>query len=199
VGGNIGTTILPTSNTTLRATWFDNRIKDPVSNVTISRSGASVTQQRQNLGRTHVWGVQTDFEYRLGSFWRVTAGYLFDQAKVSDNPADPTLEGLFLPQVPEHRGSLRVAYANPRYATIGVGTQFVGAQYDDDRNSPDRQLGGYALVDVTATHTIHRTLELFFGVQNLFNREYAVGTLPTTIGSPRLVTGGIRVRVGGTR
>jgi outer membrane receptor protein involved in Fe transport len=199
VGGNIGTTILPTSNTTLRVTWFDNRIKDPVSNVTISRSGASVTQQRQNLGRTHVWGVQTDFEYRLGSFWRVTAGYLFDQAKVSDNPADPTLEGLFLPQVPEHRGSLRVAYANPRYATIAVGTQFVGAQYDDDRNSPDRQLGGYALVDVTATHTIHRTLELFFGVQNLFNREYAVGTLPTTIGSPRLVTGGIRVRVGGTR
>ncbi len=195
VGGNIGTTILPTRDTTLRVTWFDNRIKDPVSNVTISRSGATVTQQRQNLGRTRVWGVQTDLEYRLGSFWRLTAGYLFDQAKVSDNPADPTLEGLFLPQVPEHRGSFRIAYANPRYATIAVGAQLVGGQFDDDRNSPDRRLGGYALVDVTATRAIHRTFELFFGVQNLFDREYVVGTLPTTVGSPRLVTGGIRVKL----
>jgi hypothetical protein len=31
-------------------------------------------------------------------------------------------------------------------------------------------------------------------VQNLFDEEYIVGTLPTTIGSPRLVHGGVRVR-----
>ncbi len=35
---------------TWRATWFDNRVKDPVSNVTLTTVGANVTQQRQNLG-----------------------------------------------------------------------------------------------------------------------------------------------------
>ena len=35
------------------------------------------------------------------------------------------------------------------------------------------------------------------GMQNIFDKEYFVGTLPTTVGSPRLVTGGIRVRFAG--
>ena len=47
-------------------TWFDNRMKDPVSNVTSATAGAPVTQQRQNLGRTEIWGVQNDLEYRIG-------------------------------------------------------------------------------------------------------------------------------------
>jgi hypothetical protein len=38
---------------------------------------------------------------------------------------------------------------------------------------------------------------VFFGAQNLFSEEYIVATLPTTIGSPRLVNGGLRVRFSG--
>jgi len=35
-------------------------------------------------------------------------------------------------------------------------------------------------------------------VQNMFDQQYFVGTLPTTIGSPRLVNGGVRIKfVGG--
>ena len=33
-------------------------------------------------------------------------------------------------------------------------------------------------------------------MQNLTDREYFVGTLPTTIGTPRLVNGGVRIRFG---
>ena len=42
-----------------------------------------------------------------------------------------------------------------------------------------------------------RNLDAFFGVQNLFDKQYYVGTLPTTIGSPRLVNGGLRFRFEG--
>jgi len=38
---------------------------------------------------------------------------------------------------------------------------------------------------------------VFFGAQNLFNQEYIVGTLPTTIGSPRLLNAGVRIRFSG--
>ena len=61
-GGEIGVTAELMPQLTWRATWFDNRVEDPVANVTISTSGANVTQQRQNLGRTRVSGVQTDVD-----------------------------------------------------------------------------------------------------------------------------------------
>jgi outer membrane receptor protein involved in Fe transport len=52
-------------------------------------------------------------------------------------------------------------------------------------------------VDITASRTVVRNFDVFFGVQNIFNREYFVGTLPDTIGTPRLVNGGVRVRFSG--
>jgi hypothetical protein len=36
-------------------------------------------------------------------------------------------------------------------------------------------------------------MEAFFGVQNLLNREFIVQRNPTTVGGPRLVTGGIEL------
>ena len=41
------------------------------------------------------------------------------QAKVTEFAANPALVGLYLPQVPEHRGSVNVAYANPQHRHRG--------------------------------------------------------------------------------
>jgi len=195
VGGETGVSIAASRNVTVRTTWFDNRITDPVSNVTISQVGANITQQRQNLGRTHVWGIQNDLEYRLGASWRLAGAYVYDQATVTENPSNATLVGKFLPQVPEHRGSVRIAYANPRVLTFSTAVQFVGSQFDDDLNTATRVLPKYSLVDLLASREVGRNTELFVGVQNLFDAEYFVGTLPTTIGAPRMLTGGIRLRL----
>src|SRR4030095_6600802 len=97
-GGEIGVNVTPARDVTVRATWFDNRVEDPISNVTIGTN----LQQRQNLGRTHIWGIQTDVEYRLGSLWRFSGGYLYDQAQGTGVDAHPALVGKFLPQVHEH-------------------------------------------------------------------------------------------------
>ena len=203
VGGEAGVSVAPARNLTVRTTWFDNRVKNPVSNVTLTTVGANVTQQRQNLGRTRIWGIQSDVEYRLGSSWRFAGGYLFDQATVREFAANPGLAGKFLPQVPTHRGSMQAAYSNAKYASLALSVQFLGTQFDDDQNSrvvpgfSQPGLPKYALVDFTASRAMGRNLEIFLGVQNLFNREYFVGTLPTTIGSPRLVNGGFRLRLVG--
>jgi outer membrane receptor protein involved in Fe transport len=202
VGGELGVNVEPLPNLTVRGTWFDNRVKNPVSNVTILVVGAAITQQRQNLGRTQVRGVQTDVEYRLGSSWRLGAGYLYNDAKVTEDTR-ATLVGKFLAQVPQHRGSARVAYTNPRLVSLALGVQVFGRQFDDDLNV--RTIGGstepglprYAVVDFTASRAMVRNFDVFFGVQNLLDEEYFVGTNPTTIGSPRLVHGGVRVRFSG--
>lgn len=50
------------------------------------------------------------------------------------------------------------------------------------------------MVDMTASRSVHRNIDVFVGLQNLLDEEYFVGTNPTTIGQPRLVHGGVRVR-----
>ena len=212
-GGEFGVSVAPLRDMTVRTTWYDNRVKDPVSNVTTGTN----QQQRQNLGRTRIWGIQSDVEYRLASSWRFSGGYLYNQANVTEFAANPALVGLFLPQVPVHRGSIQVAYANPRVVTIAAGVQFLGRQFDDDQNvrvvgaaaladagyevSTAPGLPGYAVVDLMASRAIGRAVgnnfEVFFGVQNLFDKQFFVQTGPSTLGTPRLVNGGIRVRISG--
>jgi outer membrane receptor protein involved in Fe transport len=200
VGGEAGIRLAPTNALTIRSTWYDNRVKNPVSNVT--RTDLVNTQQRQNLGRTRVTGIQNDVEVRFATYWRASAAYLFNSAKVTENPATPALVGKYLPQVPKHRSVLQASFANPSLINFAISLQYIGTQFDDDQNvrvvpgESEPGLPGYAIVDFTASRNVGRTMELFFGMQNLFDEEYIVGTLPTTIGSPRLAHVGVRVRFG---
>ncbi len=148
-------------------------------------------------------GFQTEVEYRPGSFWRVSGGYLYNHATVEEFAANPALVGNFLPQVPKNRGSVQVSYANPKYVAVAVSVQGIGRQFDDDQNvrvvpgETEPGLPAYGLTDLMITRTVTRNIDAFFGVQNLFDQQYIAGTLPTTIGSPRLVNGGARVRFTG--
>jgi outer membrane receptor protein involved in Fe transport len=207
-GAEAGLNISATDDVTLRTTFYDNRIENPVSQVTIGTN----QQQRQNLGKTRVRGFQSDVEYRLGSSWRLSGAYLLNDAKVTENASTPELVGKYLPQVPKHRGSLQVAYADPRIVNVALGVQMVGRQFDDDLNArgvpsegcavqsqscASPGLPGFTVVELTASRSIGRRLEAFFGVQNLFDEEFYVQTNPTTIGVPRTFHGGVRVRLAG--
>ena len=203
LGGELGVNLNPTKNVTARITYFGNRVHNPVSNVTISTVGANVTVQRQNLGETEIQGLQFDTEVRINRNWRVSGGYLFDNATITDNPSNPTLVGKFLQEVPQHRASFRIAYSDPKVASITFGVQFVGLQFDTGDDTNTRAVPGYsypglpsfANSDLTITRSLGRNVDVFLGAQNLFGQEYIVATLPTSIGSPRLVNGGIRVKL----
>jgi outer membrane receptor protein involved in Fe transport len=219
-GGEFGVKLSPLTNLAVGATWFDNRIHNPVSNVSQNRAGTLV--MRQNLGSTRIWGIQTDVDYQVARYWHVSGGYLYDQAKVVDYTTDPALGlpsivGNFLPQVPENRGSIHIAYVNPKIATVAFGVQFIGKQFDDDQNaafvlgpalsdagypvpadpSTSPGLPAFKVFDLTVTRSISRDFEAFFNAQNLLDRTYFVSTRPDTVGSPRLVSVGIRVKFQG--
>ena len=210
VGGEIGINIAPARNVSVRLTWFDNRITNPVANVTLTATLA----QKQNVPETRVRGVQTDIDYRFGTSWRFSAGYIYDDATVTDGGvATAALTGKRLQQVPTHRGTLQAAYSNAKYVTVALGVQFVGLQYNDDLNlnfipvttlTPNGYDGaypaglpGYAVADFSVSRDIGRNIQAFFGVQNMFDKAYFVQTNPSTIGTPRLVNGGVRVRFSG--
>ena len=198
-GGEAGVRLEAARNLSVRSTWYDNTVENPISNVTIGTN----LQQRQNLGRTRIHGWQNDVEMRINPSLRVTGGYLFNIAKVTENDTTPALVGLYLPQVPKHRGSVSMTYSNPRYLTVAATGTFFGRQYDDDLNQRTKPgetepgLPPYGVLDLSVLRDFGRNIEVFFGVQNLFDQEYYVMLLPTTTGTPRLVNGGVRVRFSG--
>ena len=202
LGKDAGIRIVPTRALTLRTTWFDNRVEDPVSNVTLSVNGENVISQRQNLGRTRIRGIQTDAEYRAHDAFTISGGYVYTAATIREFDGRPELEGKVLPQVPRHRGTVQATYTNPRVVNASVAMHAVGRQFDDDLNQrrvPGYSyagLPGYVVIDVNVSRSLSRRVEIFGGAQNALGAEYFVGTLPTTVGTPRLVHGGLRVRVG---
>jgi len=217
-GEEVGATVAATDRVTLRGTFFNNRVNNPVANVTVAQNnvpptpgcaGAPICRQLQNLGSTNIAGFQTDVSYRISGQFAMTAAYVFEIAKVHESKVDASgtdLTGKYLAQVPKNRVSLGFSYMNPRFLNVAIENQFVGHQYDDDLNTatifttiPEKREVGlpkYNVFNFTLSRTINRTVDLFFGVQNLFDVTYYVGTNPTTIGTPRLVNGGIRLKVG---
>jgi outer membrane receptor protein involved in Fe transport len=206
-GVEAGISISPLDRLTIRGTVFNNRLKDPIANVTTTPNGN--TRQRRNLGSTNIAGFQADAAYRVDAHWNVSFAYVFDNAKVRQSIPDAQnidLTGKYLAEVPRHRASVQVGFTHPKFVNVALDTEYIGRQFDDDQNTAKilpgiagkEQVGlpAYSVTNLTISRTVTRKVDLFFGAQNLFSTLYYVGTSPTTIGTPRLVNGGIRLRVG---
>ena len=205
-GGEIGLGYTMQEVWLLTLTGFWNELKNPISNVTLAPPfppdcpAGTVCRQRQNLGRTRSRGVEVELRYTPTRAWTFLASYLYNDSTVLEFPADPALEGKRVPQVPQHLYTLGVQYVNPQVVNAAVQGRFVGDQFEDDRN--ENGLSSFFLVNVNLWRPIPLPLvtasELFLGVENLFDTTYAVGKDPSTglvtIGSPRLVHGGLRFR-----
>jgi len=215
VGGELGVSAAPMHNLTARLTWFDNRIKNPVFNVTIT---SGTLAQKQNIPKTRIYGVQTDVEYILTKDLSVSGAYLYDVGKVTEGTGlTAILVGKYIAQVPQNRGSIDLVYSNLKYARVSFGVQFIGHQFDDDLNVRGVPAAGcpvgaaalncagigtpglpsYTTADFSASRAVVRNVEVFFGVQNLADTVYYVQTNPSTVGTPRLINGGVRVRWAG--
>jgi outer membrane receptor protein involved in Fe transport len=58
-------------------------------------------------------------------------------------------------------------------------------------------LPAYAIVNLSVSRGVGRNLEVFAALQNMFDEEYYVGSLPTLIGAPRLVSAGLTIKFQG--
>ena len=126
VGGEAGVNVAPARNVTAALTWFDNR--DQESGVE-RHADRRRSAQKQNLGETRVWGVQTDVEYRLGTSLAVLGGgYLYDQAKVTDGGVANAGAGRQVPAAgaASTAGRCRSRTRIRSIANVALGVQFVG-------------------------------------------------------------------------
>ena len=192
-GGEVGLNLAVSPKLFLRATGFWNRLKNPISNVTLSVTPELIIRQRRNLGRTRARGVSGQAEYRLNSRWRFRAGYLFNESTIESNPLQADLEGRFIPQVPRHRAGLGLDYFNRKRVHLNFQARYESVRFDDDQNQ--LPLGDFFVADLSLSRTLGNRWEPFLSVENLFNRSYPVRAVPVVIiGVPVTVTAGVRFR-----
>lgn len=179
----------------LRAAFFWTEMTRPVANVTLTVAPGLITRQRQNLGRTRSRGVEIEGEAHVTNRLTISGGYLLADATVLSFPANRALEGLLIPQVARHQLTFQARYVNPSLITFGFQGRAHGAQFDDDQNR--FRLEKYFTLDALASRRITRHLEGFAAFENIFNQRYSVGLTPVrTVGAPRLMRFGIRLRLG---
>jgi outer membrane receptor protein involved in Fe transport len=190
-GGEAGVSQLLLQNRlTVRGNFFWSDVSDPVANVTLTTTPALITRQKENLGVSQARGFELAGEMQLTSRVQVSAAYLFVNSTVLSYSANPSLQGNFLPQVPQNQFSLQASYSG-RTWTVGVQGRFLGNQFDDDQNL--LPLGRAFSLDAQMSRKLGKGTSMFFAVQNLTNDRFGIAATPVlTVGPPIFVRGGLR-------
>lgn len=179
----------------LRTTFFWSDTVNPVANVTLSQSPTVIVRQRQNLGRTRSRGLEADGILRVTDSVQFSAGYTYADATVIRFPADPTLEGLDVPQVPHHQFTAQARYWNPSRLLLSLQGRYLSRQFDDDKNQ--LPLGAFFVMDAMLGRSLWHGVQGFIAAENILDRSYAVGRTPvTTLGPPALFRVGLRYEYG---
>jgi outer membrane receptor protein involved in Fe transport len=177
----------------VRGNFFWSHIDDSIANVTLSTTPALITRQRQNLGAIGARGIELSAVTKFARHWELAGEYLLTDSTVLSFPANRSLEGLLVPQVPRHQFNFQLMYANGKWM-LGTQGRFVGRQFDDDQNT--LPLEKFFTMDAEASRLVSERVRLFVAVQNLNGSRYEISSTPVfTVGPPVLVRGGVRVAI----
>lgn len=191
-GGEAGVR-LSARNLTTRITYFDSRISRSIANVTQSAVPSLITRQRQNLGTTSARGLEIEAEWHH-RWLSLTGGYQLTDARVDRFPANRTIEGLRIPQVPRHQFTAQ-ALCNASRWTFSTQLRAAGVQFEDDQNQ--LPLESYVNLDTYVSRDLSRALKLYLAAENVLHQRAMVGRTPTvTLGPPALVRLGVRFHLG---
>lgn len=170
-----------------RATLFWNALHDVITNVTLSRTPALITQQRQNADRVRSAGVELEAGWQHGA-WATTVTAAIVDARFTGESA---VRDNRVPQVPEAQFGWDLRYTRGGWTGSGQ-LRVTGRQFEDDLNL--LTLRRATVMDLMVTRRVTSTTHTFLAVENAFDAEYDVGRTPIlTVGLPRTVRGGVRI------
>jgi outer membrane cobalamin receptor len=178
----------------LRVTAFANTLEGAIANFTLGQLGVTTIRERRNSDEIRAVGAEIETDFRPHRTLSLNGQVTFTSSRFRGSVATPTLEGNWVPQVPRVQFGAGVTWAAPQLVSVAAQLRGSGGQYDDDQNSAEFWLDGYAVLDVMASRPIGRAFQGFFSIENLFDKDYDTGKTPLrTIGWPRTVRVGVRV------
>jgi len=171
----------------LRSTAFASLLDHPIANVTVGPN----RQQRQNLGRARIRGIETGLRLEPRRGLSFDAQYLYVEPVVLDGAAAPEVVRKDLTQDPRHRVTAGVDALLLEKLSLALQIRWTSRQYEDDRNQ--LALPGYAVIDARLSQAIGERWEALLAVENLLGREFLVARQPglDLVGQPRFVRIGV--------
>lgn len=179
----------------VRASYFWTQVNRPIASLTLSATPTSVLLKRENLGQIESRGVSLDYAMRPAAWIGIEGGYQYADATVTKNAPEPQLVGNWIPEVPRNMATAQLRFSRARWGLLSLQGRYGGRAYDDDANM--FLLHSYFQMDAFGQHALGRHWVLFADGENLFDRSIEVGKTPqTTLGTPRVMRVGLRVRWG---
>lgn len=188
------------------ATVFYNRLKDPITNVTIGVGpgnfptagfvpAGGTLRQRQNAGEIEAWGLEGEASGEMGvTFaWRAAAAYT--DAEVDGGVSARQLTGLRPAQTPKWTVTGGVSYQPMPALSLAADVRYESARWEDDLNT--RRLAAGMQLDARAGWRFSPTLEAFIAAENLFDEKLEVGETGGGVESysaPRTIRVGLTYR-----
>jgi catecholate siderophore receptor len=140
--------------------------------------------------RSH--GLELGLERSISDRWRVSAGYAFQKAKITETTTAAP-EGREVPLVPRHTFSLWNRYDVTD--ALGLGAGVIARSKSFASISNQVKLPAYARVDAAAYYRLTGGVEAQLNVENLFNADYfptAHNDNNIAPGAPRTIKGTLR-------
>lgn len=139
-----------------------------------------------NVDATRRRGIDASLSYVAGAF-STTLGYSYTDATYQtefllSSPENPQADadGLIavqpgdrVPNIPVHSGKAVVSYQTDGLTLSVAGRAASGRYLQGDEDNLNAPTGAYFVADATARYRLNPHFELFAGIDNLFDRDYA--------------------------
>ena len=178
-----GVDLRPLPHTRIGVTLFDNRLTDPIANVTFGQgpgtfpgvgfvAAGGAYRVRENLGSIASRGVEVDASLRMGRF-DLSAGYAHSDARVTASGAAAPLNGLRPAQSPRDSASASLSWEKPGTLFLGLNAHYVSRQFEDDLNRT--AIRAALTFDARGELSLSRRLTLVLRGENVTDEEVIAG------------------------
>lgn len=183
-----GVDLTPLPRLTLSATLFDNRLTDPIVNVTMGQgpgnfplvgvvAAGGAYRVRESLTAIRSRGLEVDARYAIGA-WSVQGSWAHSAARVeasgSAGGAAAGLNGLRPAQTPLDQVTATLAWADADGPSLSATVRHSSSQFDDDQNT--RSLAPDTTLDARAALPLGRGIAVEVRGENLTDTEVQAGT-----------------------
>ena len=140
---------------------------DDMSNQIIYTRGDSFGRNI-NVGSATRKGIETTVKLRPNELWQIKTSYTFLIAKDEDT-------GKYLTYSPKHRLSLDFQLRPFKKLSLGLNTKYISKRFVNTDNTKSLH-GLYFRSDLRGDYYLREKVNLFFKIDNLFNRDYDDGS-----------------------
>jgi iron complex outermembrane receptor protein len=166
------------SGTLLRATVYENRLKDLIYR---TQSDALMAQGVANAGAATVKGIELEVRQKLLGGLTAFANLTYNDSKITENSAKPATEGKYMTNTPQKMANIGLQGVKGPWSGSLAG-HYVGKVYNNDENQ-DIVSGvygsydAYFVADAKIAYKIKNNVALSLSVSNLGDRKYYQSTL----------------------